>query len=212
MYKYFKRVSDLIFSLLFLFIISPVFLTIFFLQVLFNGFPIFYLGLRTGKNNKEFKIYKFRTMVKNAELKGGFTTGKNDSRITKFGKMLRLTKLDEIPQLINIIKGDMSFVGPRPEIPFYTRQYSPEEKSILNVCPGITDYSSIKFINLDEEVGSENADKVYLEKIFKEKNILRLRYVREISFKTDMKIFLITIIKVFYKIITFGKIKKKVHD
>ncbi len=207
MYKYLKRFYDILFSLLFLILITPFFLVIVFLQLVFNGFPIFYFGIRTGKDEKEFKIYKFRTMVKNAEQKGGFTTGKNDHRITKFGKILRLTKIDEIPQLINILKGEMSFIGPRPELPFYTKQYNEEEKVILTVRPGITDYSSIKFINLDQEVGSVEADKVYLEKIFKQKNQLRLKYVNEISLHTDLKIFFITIKKVLIKIFSFGKIR-----
>jgi lipopolysaccharide/colanic/teichoic acid biosynthesis glycosyltransferase len=208
MYKYVKRTFDLILSLFFFLFISPLFLLIILLQFLLNGLPIFYKGLRTGKDNRIFKIIKFRTMVKDAEKKGGFTTSKNDNRITKFGSLLRKTKLDEIPQLINIFKGEMSFIGPRPEVPFYTNQYNELEKSILSVRPGITDFSSIKFISLDDEVGSQNADQVYQEKIFKEKNRLRLKYINELSLITDTKIFFITIYKVFIKIVSFATIKK----
>ena len=126
--------------------------------------------------------------MQDAEQKGGGTTSLNDPRIFSLGRMLRRWKLDELPQLVNVLKGDMSFVGPRPELPVYSEQYSEEERAILNVLPGITDYSSVEFRSLDKVVGEGDADAVYMEKVFKRKNALRLRYARELSISTDAKI------------------------
>lgn len=140
-------------------------------------------------------------MVKNADKIGGYTTAFHDPRVTKTGAFLRKTKLDEIPQLINIIKGEMSFIGPRPEVLEYVNRFQGQEKYILEVRPGITDFSSIKFINLDELVGRENADDFFQKEILWKKNALRVRYVAEISFQTDMKIFFITVGKVLKKFI-----------
>jgi lipopolysaccharide/colanic/teichoic acid biosynthesis glycosyltransferase len=138
-------------------------------------------------------MYKFRTMVVNAERLGGPSTGKNDPRITRLGRYLRKYKLDELPQLLNILRGQMSFVGPRPEVPQYTSLYTGEEKLILTVRPGITDYSSLKYINLAEVLGSEQVDAFYEEKVRPEKNKLRIKYVKEHSFWVDLKIIALTL-------------------
>jgi lipopolysaccharide/colanic/teichoic acid biosynthesis glycosyltransferase len=146
-------------------------------------------------------------MVPNADKIGGGTTAMNDPRITKFGSFLRKTKLDEIPQLLNIIIGNMSFVGPRPELLRYTNAYFGLEKYILFVRPGITDFSSLKFINLDEVVGEINADEMYEKYILQEKNQLRLKYVSEISLLVDTQIFFLTVMKTLkkaVKVIFFG--------
>lgn len=142
-------------------------------------------------------------MVKNADQVGGGTTALHDSRITKVGNILRKTKIDEFPNLFNILKGQMSFVGPRPELLRYTREYHGAEKIILEVRPGITDYSSLEFINLDEIVGSGNADEVYEQKVLPLKNKLRMKYAAEVSFKTDVKIFCMTVGKVIEKAFGF---------
>ena len=205
LYVSFKGLVDKLLSLFLIILLFPLILFIVFFQITINGFPVFYYGVRTGKDGKLFKIIKFRSMIKNAEKIGGDTTAKNDKRITKFGKFLRKTKFDEIPQLFNILKGDMSFVGPRPELPYYTNQYNDLEKVILLVKPGITDFSSLKFINLDEEVGAFDSDNQYETKILKEKNALRIKYFNELSFTTDLKIFILTIIKVLLKIINLNK-------
>jgi lipopolysaccharide/colanic/teichoic acid biosynthesis glycosyltransferase len=155
--------------------------------------PIFYKALRGGYHNIPFKIYKFRTMVAGADKIGGGTTSLNDSRITKTGRFLRKTKLDEIPQLLNIVKGEMSFIGPRPELLQYTNNYTNEEKIILAVRPGITDISSIRFIALDEIVGEENADEYYEKYVLKQKNLLRVEYVKKQSFALDIQLFCATI-------------------
>lgn len=142
-------------------------------------------------------------MVKNADKIGGGTTAFNDSRITKIGNFLRKTKLDETANLINIIRGEMSFIGPRPELIRYTEKYDGVEKYIFEVRPGITDYSSDVFINLDEIVGSENADEMYEKYVLANKNALRVRYAAEVSFKTDIKIFFKTVFDVLKKAFSF---------
>ena len=147
-------------------------------------------------------------MVKDADKIGGGTTALNDSRITKVGAILRKTKLDEIPQLLNIINGTMSFIGPRPELLRYTEQYSGEEELILQVRPGITDYSSIQFINLDEIVGGDNADEMYEKYVLEEKNKLRVKYAKTVSFVNDIKIFFLTVFKTLKKIVSVISKKK----
>ena len=201
--KIFKRIFDLILSIILLIMLFPVFFIVGILIIVETGFPIFYRADRGGYKNKKFKIYKFRSMIKDADKVGGGTTALNDTRITKVGGFLRKTKLDEIPNLMNILKGEMSFIGPRPELLKYTDQYQKTEKLILEVRPGITDFSSIEFINLDEIVGTENADQKYEELVLPKKNKLRLKYVANISFFTDIKIFFSTIEKVIKKAIKY---------
>ena len=197
--RFIKRLLGLVIALILFIILLPVLIIISLAIIIDSGFPIFYKADRGGYKNKTFKIYKFRTMVKDADKMGGGTTALNDSRITKVGHFLRKTKLDEIPQLINIIKGEMSFIGPRPELIRYTTQYEGLEKYILKVRPGITDFSSIEFINLDEIVGGENADEMYEKYVLKRKNFLRLKYVNQISFVVDFRLFFMTVIKTIQK-------------
>ena len=137
-------------------------------------------------------------MVPNAEKIGGPSTAINDKRLTPIGFFLRNTKLDELPQLFNVLVGDMSFVGPRPQVTYYTNKYKGEEKFILSVKPGITDYASIMFSNMDKELGSINVDDYYEKYIEPKKNLLRIKYVKEISFKTDFTI----LFKTFFKLIS----------
>ncbi len=137
-------------------------------------------------------------MMQGAEAQGT-TTAKNDPRVTPVGRILRKTKLDELPQLFNILKGEMSFVGPRPEVEEHTREYDDEEKMILTVRPGLTDYSSIRFISLEEVLGAENAHQVYLSRVRAEKNDLRLKYVKERSTFTDLRIIGLTIVALLQK-------------
>ena len=166
-----------------------------FLIKLNSSGPVFYRGTRVGLHGKKFKIFKFRTMVENAETIGGPSTALNDPRVTKIGRFLRRYKLDELPQLINIILGTMSFVGPRPQVEKYTDMYHEKEKIILNVKPGITDYASIKFINLDQILSDEGVDEKYLREIEPEKNKLRIRYAMECSFLVDLHILLMTFVQ-----------------
>jgi len=184
----------MIMSFLGLFSFSPLLLTVSFLIKREDGGPVFYRGLRVGRNGKPFKIFKFRSMVLNAEQIGGPSTSDDDPRITRIGKLIRKYKLDELPQLINVLKGDMSIVGPRPEVQHYVVMYTEEEKAILTVRPGITDWASIW--NPDEGAilaGSADPEKTYMEKIRPKKLELQLKYVRERSFWADMKIIMETI-------------------
>ncbi len=196
---YIKRVIDFTLAFVALLIVWPFMLIISVAVAVDSGFPVFYKPLRGGYKDKSFKIFKFRTMVKDADKIGSGTTALNDSRITKVGAILRKTKLDETAQLFNILNGSMSFIGPRPELLRYTDQYDKLEKDILNVRPGITDFSSMDFINLDEIVGTENTDEIYEKYVLKRKNQLRLKYVANVSFKTDITIFFKTVFKVLKK-------------
>lgn len=176
-------------------LLSPVLAVISVAVVVDSGLPVLYRAQRGGFRGRPFKIMKFRTMVKDADKIGGGTTALGDPRITRVGRFLRKTKLDEFPQLLNILKGDMCFIGPRPELTHYTEKYSGNERYILEVRPGITDFSSIEFINLDEVVGTEDADEVYEREVLSRKNALRLKYVAEMSPFTDARIFTATVIR-----------------
>lgn len=207
--RYIKRILDMLISGIAIVLLSPLYLIIALAVGVETGFPIFYRAPRGGYKGNSFKICKFRTMVKNADKIGGGTTALNDSRITKVGNFLRKTKLDEIPQLGQVFQGKMSLIGPRPELLKYVEQYQGDELQILEVRPGITDYSSIEFINLDEIVGGENADEMYEKYVLKRKNELRIKYARTVSFKTDMKLLFLTVWKVLEK--AFGFVVKKEH-
>ena len=192
-----KRIFDILFSIVGLILFSPLLLTICILIKLEGGGPVFYRGVRVGKNGTLFRIYKFRSMVVNAEKIGGSSTADDDPRITRIGKFVRKYKLDELPQLINVLKGEMSFVGPRPEVQHYVNMFTKEEKSILMVSPGITDWASLW--NSDEGAilaGSPDPARTYMEEIRPEKIRLQLKYVKERSFFTDISIILQTISKI----------------
>ena len=206
--KYIKRIIDFSLAIVLFIVLFWLFLGISIAIVLDSGRPVFYKAQRGGYKNQPFRIFKFRTMVQNADKIGGGTTALNDSRITKVGNFLRKTKLDEVANLINIIKGDMSFIGPRPELLRYTEQYEGAEKLILEVRPGITDYSSLEFINLDEIVGTENADEYYEKYVLKKKNFLRVKYAATVSFKTDMYLFWTTVFRTIKKALGFIFVKK----
>lgn len=189
-----KRLFDILFSSIGLLFLLPPLIFISILIKLDSKGPIFYRGRRVGRLGKPFKIFKFRTMVANAEKLGGPSTADDDARITKAGKLLRKLKLDELPQLINVWRGEMSFVGPRPEVQTYVDMFTEEEKAILNVRPGITDLASLW--NPDEGAilaGSPDPEKTYMEKIRPEKIQLQLKYVRERSFWSDLKIIFLTL-------------------
>lgn len=191
--RVFKRCIDLVLGLILFIVCIPFYLVITIAISAGDGFPVLYRAPRGGYHNKTFRICKFRSMVKNADKIGGYTTAFHDPRVTKVGAVLRKSKLDEIPQLINILKGEMSFIGPRPEVLEYVNRFTGLEKYILEVRPGITDYSSVKFANLDELVGEKNADEFFQREILGQKNALRVQYVAEISLGTDVKIFFMTI-------------------
>lgn len=184
----YKRILDCSITGIALLFLWPFYLIISVAILLDTGRPVFYRADRGGYLGKPFRICKFRTMVQNADKIGGGTTALDDNRITKTGKFLRKTKLDEIPQIGQVFTGKMSLIGPRPELLQYVNQYEGEEKDILQVRPGITDYSSIKFVNLDEVVGAEDADEAYEKYVLKEKNRLRVKYAQTVSFSNDVKL------------------------
>ena len=178
MNKFLIRFFDIVFSLFGL-IILFLFIIIFSILILLDSRGgILYRQLRVGKDTKIFPLYKFRTMKTGAEKSGLITVGKNDTRITRFGHFLRRYKLDELPQLINVLKGDMSLVGPRPEVKKYVDLYTTEQMKVLSVKPGVTDWASIVFVNENEQLGkSENPDKLYVEEIMPAKLKLNMRFI-----------------------------------
>lgn len=192
-----KRLIDFFASLIGLFLLSPFIAIVSLLVKLSSPGPVFYRGIRSGLHGAPFKIFKFRTMVDNAESLGGPSTGHNDNRLTSLGKVLRKYKIDELPQLTNILKGEMSFVGPRPQVQKYTKLYTDEENIILSVRPGLTDFASIEFINLDKILGDEFVDDKYLNEIEPYKNRLRIKYVKEQSLLNDIKIIFQTFVRLF---------------
>jgi len=194
-----KRLFDIIFSLSGLILTSSLFLVIAVLIKLESPGPVFYRGVRVGRDGKLFRIFKFRTMVKNAEKMGGPSTAADDPRLLKIGKFLKKFQLDELPQLINVLKGEMSLVGPRPEVPFYVNMMSDgERKIILSVRSGMTDYASLWNFREGEILkGSADPEKAYVEKIRPEKIRLQMKYVKNRSFLLDLKIIIKTILKIF---------------
>lgn len=184
-----KRAFDLVFSALGLLVLFPVFIILALFIIFDSKGGIFYRQKRVGRNQVEFWLYKFRTMKTGAEKSGLLTVGMQDSRITNIGKVLRKYKLDELPQLWNIFTGEMSFVGPRPEVPYYVNLYNEAQKKVLLVKPGLTDFASLEFINENEILEKyPDTEKAYVEKIMPLKLELNLKYIDELGFRTDLKI------------------------
>jgi lipopolysaccharide/colanic/teichoic acid biosynthesis glycosyltransferase len=194
-----KRLFDIIFSFFGLILTASILAIIAFLIKLTSPGSVFYRGQRVGKEGKIFRIFKFRTMVVGAEEMGGPSTPKDDPRLIKIGNFLKRFQLDELPQLINVFKGEMSLVGPRPEVPFYINMISEEErKVILSVRPGMTDLASLWNFHEGEVLkSSPDPEKTYMEKIRPEKIRLQMEYVKNRSFLLDLKIILKTILKIF---------------
>lgn len=195
-----KWLFDILFSLLILIVLLPLFILIALWILIEDGWPVFYLQERVGKNGSSFYLIKFRTMYKNADKKGLLTISSKDPRITSSGYYLRKYKLDELPQFINVLKGDMSIVGPRPEVWKYVRLYSEEQKKVLSVKPGITDEASLKYIN-ENDILAQSADpeRTYVEQIMPEKLSINLEYLKKRSFLYDLKIIFQTFLKIFFR-------------
>jgi lipopolysaccharide/colanic/teichoic acid biosynthesis glycosyltransferase len=192
-----KRLFDIVCSLIGLIILSPLFLILAIIIVATSPGGVFFRGVRVGQFGKPFRIFKFRSMVKDAEGKGKWNVGDNDDRITLIGHFLRNTKIDELPQLINVLIGDMSLVGPRPELQVYVDMYTEKEKPILNLKPGITDWASItNFDQFEVFTKAKDPDEAYLEYIRPLKLQLQLYYREHNSFLNDIKIIFWTIYKV----------------
>lgn len=191
-----KRVFDIIASFCGIIILFPLIIIVSILIKITSKGPVLFKQVRVTKNGKLFKIYKFRTMKENSEGNKQITVGK-DNRITGIGHILRKTKLDELPQLFNVLKGEMSLVGPRPEVPKYVELYTDEQREILKVPAGITDYASIYFSNESELLGEvENPEEFYIKKIMPYKIELNKKYINEIGIMTDIKIIILTIFKI----------------
>jgi lipopolysaccharide/colanic/teichoic acid biosynthesis glycosyltransferase len=193
-----KRITDILLSFFGIIFLSPLFLFISIRIRMDSKGGILYRQLRVGKGGKDFRLLKFRTMFFDSDKKGLLTVGTNDSRITKVGQFLRDYKLDELPQLINVFIGDMSLVGPRPEVRKYVDLYSQEQLKVLSIRPGITDYASIQYSNENELLGKiADPENVYINEIMPAKLTLNLQYIHNKSFMTDLKIILATIGKIF---------------
>jgi lipopolysaccharide/colanic/teichoic acid biosynthesis glycosyltransferase len=193
-----KRIFDIVASCLGLLILLPLFLFLGIWISLESKGGIFYKQIRVGLNGVDFKLWKFRSMVPDADKKGLLTVGGRDPRITRAGYFLRKYKLDELPQLINVLLGDMSLVGPRPEVRKYVDLYSEEQRQVLSVRPGITDYASLEYFEENELLAkSENPEETYIKEVMPAKLHLNQRYIREAGLVTDIRIILKTITRIF---------------
>ena len=193
-----KRLFDLFFSAIGIIVLSPIYLIISLLIIFDSKGGVLYKQERIGKNSVPFNVLKFRTMVPDAFAKGALTVGSRDPRVTNIGYYLRKYKLDELPQLFNVFFGDMSFVGPRPEVRKYTDLYNNDQKKVLSVKPGITDYASIKYRNENDLLAaSKNPEKLYIEEIMPKKLELNMKYINDNNIFKDIKI----IVDTFYTIV-----------
>lgn len=193
-----KRFFDILVSLFLLLLLSPVFIILSLLIVFDSGGGVFYRQIRVGRFGKDFKLLKFRTMHTGSDKKGLLTVGARDNRITKVGYYLRKYKLDELPQLLNVLGGSMSLVGPRPEVRKYVDLYTEEQAKVLEVKPGITDYASIEYINENEILAqSSDPEKTYIEEIMPTKLELNQIYIKNPGLLQDLKIIFLTIINIF---------------
>jgi lipopolysaccharide/colanic/teichoic acid biosynthesis glycosyltransferase len=197
MYFFLKRIFDIVASLIVLSVLFPFLLIVGLVIVIDSPGGPFYIQTRVGKNAKEFGLIKFRSMRPNADKSGQLTVG-NDARVTKVGKFIRRFKIDEFPQLLNIIIGDMSIVGPRPEVPKYVALYSEEQRTVLTVLPGLTDFATIEYIDEQEILGkAEDPEKAYIEKVMPDKLSLNLKYIDQANFWLDISLIIKTIGKIF---------------
>ncbi len=184
-----KRIFDIVASGLGLLVLSPVFLIMAIWIKCDSKGPLFYRQVRVGKDNKDFKLFKFRSMYVGADKKGLITVGERDPRVTRSGYFIRKYKLDELPQLINVFLGDMSLVGPRPEVRKYVDLYTPQQMKVLTVRPGITDMASIRYRNENELLEkADDPDRYYVEVIMQDKLRINLDYVSNRSFWYDIKL------------------------
>lgn len=187
------RFFDIIFSALGLIVLLPIFAAICLKIKIGSKGGCFFIQERIGKDGKPFGLYKFRTMRIGADSEGLLTVGEHDARITRVGYFLRKTKMDELPQLWNVLKGDMSLVGPRPEVRKYVELYTDEQRKVLRVRPGITDYASIEYVNENELLSkSEDPDRTYIEEVMPDKIKLNMRYLEHYTVSEYFKIIFLT--------------------
>jgi lipopolysaccharide/colanic/teichoic acid biosynthesis glycosyltransferase len=192
-----KRLFDIFFSIIGLVILLPFFIIIALIIVINSRGPVFYRQVRVGLNGRDFKLFKFRSMRVDSDKGSLLTIGGRDNRITSVGYFIRKYKIDELPQLINVLLGNMSLVGPRPEVRKYVNLYSPEQLIVLSVKPGITDYASIQYSNENELLGNAtDPEHTYISEIMPAKLALNLVYIQQKSVLTDLKIIFRTIGKI----------------
>ena len=187
------RLCDIFFSALGLIILFPFFIVFYLLIRIESKGGAFYIQERIGKNGKPFGLYKFRSMRVGSDAEGLLTVGERDNRITRIGYVLRKTKIDELPQLLNVLKGDMSLVGPRPEVRKYTDMYTDEQRKVLCVRPGITDYASIEYVNENELLSkADDPERMYIEKVMPDKIKLNMKYLEHYTVGEYFKIIFLT--------------------
>ena len=187
------RLFDIFFSALGLIILLPFFIVFYLLIRIESKGGAFYIQERIGKNGKPFGLYKFRSMRVGSDAEGLLTVGERDNRITSIGYILRKTKIDELPQLLNVLKGDMSLVGPRPEVKKYTDMYTDEQRKVLSVRPGITDYASIEYVNENELLSkADDPERMYIEKVMPDKIKLNMKYLEHYTVGEYFKIIFLT--------------------
>jgi lipopolysaccharide/colanic/teichoic acid biosynthesis glycosyltransferase len=192
------RFFDIIFSLIGILILIPLFLIIYILIIIESKGGGFYFQNRIGKNKMEFKLFKFRSMYIDSDKKGLITVGGRDPRLTKIGNLIRKFKLDELPQLINVLKGDMSLVGPRPEVKKYVDLYTDYQKKVLDVLPGITDYASIEYVDENKILGlSIDPERTYIDVILPHKIELNMKYINDRNLNAYFKILFLTFWHIF---------------
>ena len=192
------RITDILASAIGLIFLCPLFLVVALWIVIDNPGPVFYRQQRVGRNGKDFGLWKFRPMRVGSDKAGLITVGEHDPRITKAGYFIRKYKLDELPQLINVFVGDMSLVGPRPEVRKYVDLYTAEQKKVLSVRPGITDYASIEYIDENAILANaKNPDKIYIEQIIPAKIALNMRYINHQTIGEYFTIIFLTFVKIF---------------
>jgi lipopolysaccharide/colanic/teichoic acid biosynthesis glycosyltransferase len=187
------RLLDIVTSIIGLILLSSLFLFVGLLIKLDSPGPVFYRALRVGKDNQPFRLYKFRSMVSDADRRGPGITTTGDSRVTSVGRALRRYKIDEFPQLINVLKGEMSLVGPRPEDPRYVKHYTPEQRKVLSLRPGITSPASLHYRDEETLLGGQDWEKVYLEQVLPHKLAIELDYLNRRTLWTDLDIILQTL-------------------
>lgn len=188
------RFFDLLISFLGILLFSPILVIVSLLIIIDSKLPVFFTQNRVGRYNRDFKVFKFRTMFVDEENNSFLTLNKSGNKVTRIGNFLRKSKIDELPQLVNVLKGDMSLVGPRPELRKFVNMYNDEQREILMIKPGMTDYASIKFFNEDKLLtASDNPEDLYIKKILPEKIILNRLYFRNYSVKEYFKIIFITL-------------------
>jgi lipopolysaccharide/colanic/teichoic acid biosynthesis glycosyltransferase len=197
--RYMKRSFDIVFSFVGLIILLPLFIVVGLLIKLTSSGPVFYHQTRVGYKGKDFRLFKFRTMKVDADKNGLLTVGGRDPRVTSVGYYLRKFKIDELPQLINVLNGTMSFVGPRPEVRKYVDLYTEEQRKVLLLKPGITDYASLEYFSENDLLArSSDPEATYINEVMPAKLKLNLKYMNEVGLYTDVKLILRTIGKILF--------------